>query len=63
MRFCQIGPPIDIGAWIGKHGREVTRPIIDKVVTALKEEGIARFAATGYCFGGKSSFIYCAEMI
>ncbi|KAF7298817.1 Dienelactone hydrolase endo-1,3,1,4-beta-D-glucanase [Mycena indigotica] len=45
--------PFDFMSWLGQHGREVTRPIIDKVVKALKEEGITKFAAPGYCFGAR----------
>lgn len=43
----------DLMAWIGKHGQSVTRPILDKVIEALKSEGIEDFGATGYCFGGR----------
>jgi hypothetical protein len=34
-----------------KHGKEQTRPSLDKVIAVLKEEGV-KFGATGYCFGG-----------
>ena len=44
-------------AWLGKHGSDVTRPPLDAVIAALKEQGITSFAATGYCFGGVYSFI------
>ncbi|THV04734.1 alpha/beta-hydrolase [Dendrothele bispora CBS 962.96] len=44
--------------WLGKHNQEVTRPLINNVVAALKEEGITQFAATGYCFGGR----YCFDL-
>jgi len=43
----------DIQAWINKHPAEVTRPLLDPVIVALKERGIKEFGATGYCFGGK----------
>ncbi|KAF8524577.1 dienelactone hydrolase [Hysterangium stoloniferum] len=43
----------DLPAWIGKHPAEVTRPLLDPVIAALKERGIKEFGATGYCFGGK----------
>ncbi|KAJ7204139.1 Alpha/Beta hydrolase protein [Mycena pura] len=49
-------PPFDIKAWIASHGRERTRPIVDRVVAALREEGITALAATGYCFGGRYVF-------
>ncbi|KAJ7196528.1 hypothetical protein GGX14DRAFT_672825, partial [Mycena pura] len=41
----------DLKAWIGCHGQEQTRPIVDSVVAALREEGITVLATTGYCFG------------
>ncbi|THV04733.1 alpha/beta-hydrolase [Dendrothele bispora CBS 962.96] len=48
----------NIVEWIGKHSQEVTRPLVDKVISALKEEGVTQFAATGYCFGGR----YCFDL-
>ncbi|KAJ6457446.1 dienelactone hydrolase [Mycena vitilis] len=38
------------------HTEEFTRPIIDAVLEALKAEGVKRFAAVGYCFGGRYVF-------
>ncbi|KAG1758177.1 hypothetical protein EDD22DRAFT_981511 [Suillus occidentalis] len=38
--------------WHAKQGAEVTRPSLDKLIAALKEEGVTKFGATGYCFGG-----------
>ena len=38
--------------WLPNHTQEKTRPTVDKVVEALKSEGVTDFAATGYCFGG-----------
>ncbi|KAF9498828.1 hypothetical protein BDN71DRAFT_1503546 [Pleurotus eryngii] len=35
-----------------------TRPTIDKVITALTEQGVTHFTATGYCFGGR----YCFDL-
>lgn len=32
------------------------RPSLDKVIAALKEEGVTKFGATGYCFGGRYTF-------
>jgi dienelactone hydrolase len=46
----------DIGKWFTTHGADQTRPIIDKVVAALKAEGVSSFAAVGYCFGGRYVF-------
>ncbi|KAG1817091.1 dienelactone hydrolase [Suillus subaureus] len=43
-------------AWFAKHGNEQTRPSLDKVIAVLKEEGVTKFGATGYCFGGRYTF-------
>lgn len=45
--------PFDFGSWFGGHGDAQTLPIIEKVIEALKQEGITSIGATGYCFGGK----------
>ncbi|KAN0088788.1 hypothetical protein V8E55_005845 [Tylopilus felleus] len=45
----------DFGAWLPKHGTNVTRPRIDNVIAALKQQRIKEFAATGYCFGGSGA--------
>lgn len=49
------GKPLDvsIGEWLRSHGPERVLPIIDKVIKSLTGEGVKRFAAVGYCFGGK----------
>jgi len=47
----------DIGKWFGGgHDQASTRPIIDKVIEALKADGVTGFAAVGYCFGGRYVF-------
>ncbi|KAF8141932.1 alpha/beta-hydrolase [Boletus edulis] len=46
----------DLLAWLAKHGKDATRPPLDKVIAALKERGVTQFAATGYCFGGRYAF-------
>lgn len=46
---------VDLPAWIGKHGKDVTRPAIDKVIAHLKGQGVQNFAAIGYCFGESPS--------
>ncbi len=51
--LTQAGFEFDLTAWVGRHGSEATRPPIDKVVAALKEQGVKDFGATGYCFGGQ----------
>jgi dienelactone hydrolase len=39
-----------------KHGKEQTRPSLDKVIAVLKEESVTKFGATAYCFGGRYTF-------
>ncbi|KAF8074669.1 dienelactone hydrolase endo-1,3,1,4-beta-D-glucanase [Lyophyllum atratum] len=50
------GSEFDIGKWFVNHGADKTRPPLEKVITALKEEGVVAFAATGYCLGGRYVF-------
>ena len=38
------------------HGPAQTRPAIDKVIVALKDEGVTAFGGVGYCFGGRYVF-------
>ena len=48
----------DFHAWRGKHTDEITLSILEKVINALKADGVTSIGATGYCFGGR--FIrYC----
>ncbi|GAA5895651.1 hypothetical protein JCM8208_005290 [Rhodotorula glutinis] len=49
----------DLMAWLGKHGQDVTRPYVDKVVAELKSKGVKRVAAVGFCFGGR----YVADLV
>lgn len=52
----------DLMGWLGKHGKEVTRPEIDKVIEHLKGQGVQKFAAIGYCFGESvESFVRSPE--
>ena len=37
-----------------KHPLERSTKPINTLIEALKEQGVTRFAATGYCFGGKN---------
>ncbi|KAI5982710.1 dienelactone hydrolase [Pisolithus marmoratus] len=53
----------DIRVWHANHGDEQTRPNIDKVIAALREQGVKDFGATGYCFGGRYSFDLAFENI
>jgi dienelactone hydrolase len=45
------GGNFDRDAWKARHTKEVVRPYLDKVITALKADGVTDLAATGYCFG------------
>ncbi|EGN92088.1 hypothetical protein SERLA73DRAFT_191614 [Serpula lacrymans var. lacrymans S7.3] len=53
----------DIGKWFQNHGSDKTRPPLDSVIAALKEQGVTRFGATGYCFGGRYVFNLAFENI
>ncbi|KAH9840322.1 dienelactone hydrolase endo-1,3,1,4-beta-D-glucanase [Rhodofomes roseus] len=46
----------DRTGWASRHGEDAWKPIVDKVVAALKEQGVARFATTGYCYGAPPAF-------
>merc|ERR1712093_846443 len=46
-------PRLAGGVRLGKHGADVTRPAIDKVVDELRKQGVKKFAAVGFCFGGR----------
>ncbi|KJA13717.1 hypothetical protein HYPSUDRAFT_49672 [Hypholoma sublateritium FD-334 SS-4] len=50
------GQTFDIMQWFPTHTQEFTRPPLDKVIAALKAEGVTSFGATGYCFGGRYVF-------
>ncbi|KAJ9127654.1 hypothetical protein QFC24_001064 [Naganishia onofrii] len=43
----------DLMGWLAKHGEEAVHSVLDPVMDGLKEEGVTKFAAVGYCFGGK----------
>ncbi|BGP11678.1 hypothetical protein JCM10049v2_007598 [Rhodotorula toruloides] len=45
---------VQLMEWLGKHGQDVTRPPLDKVINHLKEQGVQKFAAIGYCFGART---------
>ncbi|KAF8056068.1 dienelactone hydrolase endo-1,3,1,4-beta-D-glucanase [Lyophyllum atratum] len=57
------GVNFDFATWIKSHGPAQTRPVLDKVVKALKEEGVVAFGATGYCFGGRYVFDLAFENV
>ncbi|GAA6017480.1 hypothetical protein JCM10207_008241 [Rhodosporidiobolus poonsookiae] len=39
--------------WSARHGKERTRATIDRVIAQLKEQGVTKFAAIGYCWGAR----------
>jgi dienelactone hydrolase len=41
-----------MAGWLANHTKADCRPPIDRVVAALKAEGVTKFGATGYCMGG-----------
>ncbi|KAH7877336.1 uncharacterized protein C8R40DRAFT_1159771 [Lentinula edodes] len=41
----------------------IARPLLDKVIAALKGQGVTAFAATGYCYGGRLVFDLAFENI
>ncbi|KAF7364288.1 Dienelactone hydrolase endo--beta-d-glucanase [Mycena sanguinolenta] len=54
----------DLDKWVENgHDQIYTRPTVDKVVAALKAEGISTFLATGYCFGARYVFDLAFENI
>ncbi|KAH7926966.1 alpha/beta-hydrolase [Leucogyrophana mollusca] len=57
------GNRIDTKAWASKHPPHEIRSIIDKVIAALKDEGVVKFASTSYCFGAPYTFQLAFENI
>ncbi|GBE86631.1 alpha/beta-hydrolase [Sparassis latifolia] len=45
----------DFDAWLGNHGPNVMKPIVEKVITALKAEGVTKFGVIGYCYGARGA--------
>ncbi|KAK1234242.1 hypothetical protein PQX77_002549 [Marasmius sp. AFHP31] len=58
-----LGQNFDIMKWFPNHGADKTRPTLNKVIDALKAEGVTAFGATGYCFGGRYVFDLAFENI
>ncbi|KAJ4464480.1 dienelactone hydrolase family-domain-containing protein [Lentinula lateritia] len=53
----------DLQIWFSRHGPHIARPLLDKVIAALKGQGVTMFAATGYCYGGRLVFDLAFENI
>ncbi|CCM02588.1 uncharacterized protein FIBRA_04691 [Fibroporia radiculosa] len=47
------GGKLDIPAWLARHGQETVKPILENVMAALRDSGVERFAAIGFCFGAR----------
>ncbi|KAJ8487747.1 hypothetical protein ONZ45_g14220 [Pleurotus djamor] len=50
------GQPWNREEWASKHSPEQARPVVDKVVNALKEQNITTIGTTGYCYGARLAF-------
>nr|GAT51396.1 dienelactone hydrolase endo-1,3,1,4-beta-D-glucanase [Mycena chlorophos] len=57
------GKTFDFATWLGSHRTAQTRAPLDKVIAALKAEGIVSFAAVGYCFGARYVFDLAFENV
>jgi len=50
-------PDLDLDGWFARHGPDTTRPALDKVIAALRAQGVTRITAVAYCrFCSPSSF-------
>lgn len=46
----------DFPPWLGKHLPDITDPLIEKTIKAMRGElGVKKIGAVGYCFGGRYS--------
>ncbi|KAH8926600.1 alpha/beta-hydrolase [Atractiella rhizophila] len=43
----------DLWGWFSRHGFDVSKPKVLKVVDGLKAQGFEIYGAVGYCYGGK----------
>jgi len=57
------GTTFSLADWFPNHTQKQTRPTLDKVLEALKSEGVTELAATGYCYGGRYVFDLAFENI
>ncbi|KAI0064877.1 alpha/beta-hydrolase [Artomyces pyxidatus] len=55
-RLTPDGKPFDVPAWIGRHPPSRATEIVKAVMEGLKEKGVTKFAATGYCYGARLVF-------
>ncbi|KIM77956.1 hypothetical protein PILCRDRAFT_76110, partial [Piloderma croceum F 1598] len=60
---ARLGPGFNVQEWLGRQDFVKIREALDKIITVLKAEGVTRFGATGYCFGGRLVFDLAFENI
>ncbi|KAH8105261.1 alpha/beta-hydrolase [Cristinia sonorae] len=53
----------DAQGWFARHSVATARPIVDKVLAALKEAGVTTIATSGYCYGARLCFDLAFEGI
>ncbi|KAH9940881.1 uncharacterized protein BXZ73DRAFT_98713 [Epithele typhae] len=51
----ELAGKFDLPGWLGRHPPTRAQEIVRAVMAALREEGVAKFASTGYCYGGGSA--------
>lgn len=56
-------PAFDRAGWFARHDLDVTRPVIDTLMAALRDQGVTKFCATGYCFGGRYIKELCIDNV
>ncbi|EIM82003.1 dienelactone hydrolase [Stereum hirsutum FP-91666 SS1] len=62
LNLGEPGVVWDRATWGPRHLPEM-RSRLDKVVKAMKEQGLTKFGAVGYCFGARYVFDYAFEKI
>lgn len=64
MPLIQFSKPgFSLQEWIVEHGSEQVRKPLNAVIAALQADGVSRFGATGYCFGGTLMLQVCTQNI
>ena len=56
LNAFEPGVNFDVGSWIGRHSPERANTIVRSVIEALKAEGVTKFGAVGFCYGGRLAF-------